>query len=229
MVFVNQTSEISPRAIFSFLLNMRPSSILLKGPLVAEHVLSKFESQWKYRWWSTVPSSKMSKGDTRLEDPTSQTSTLQGNFSICLMAPFVSDLALRSSHFVSCKLHQCRTFFRQKTKMSACLLHESGLVSNLRIWIVLFFGLHKFLAELFSCKILVWDDLWELSEHLLRDILKSSAILRYEKSCRCLPLPLFAAVLRRPVDMNKRILPVSPIILHHLLSPVNHEDPHGSS
>ena len=31
-----------------FLVNMRPSSILLKRPVVAEHVVSKFEYHWNY-------------------------------------------------------------------------------------------------------------------------------------------------------------------------------------
>ena len=39
---------MSPTPILSFLVNMRPSSILLKRPVVAEHVISKFEYHWKY-------------------------------------------------------------------------------------------------------------------------------------------------------------------------------------
>ena len=101
----------------------------------------------------------MTKGDTPLEHALSQTITILGNFCICLMPPFVSDLAPRSSHFESYKLHQCPKFFRQKTKISKCPLDENLFVSNLQILIILLFGLQKFLTELLSCKILVLDDL----------------------------------------------------------------------
>ena len=83
MIFVNETWEISPTPM----VNMRPSSILFKRPVVVEHVI---EYYWKYRSWSTVPSSKMTKGHIRLEDASSQTITLLGNFCICWMAPFAS-------------------------------------------------------------------------------------------------------------------------------------------
>ena len=123
MVFVNETWEISPTPIFSFLVNMRPSSILLKRPVVVEHVVSKFEYHWKYLLYVPLMiNCFLLEGDTTLEYAPSQTITFLGNFCICLMPPFVSDLAPRSSHLRSYKLIQCRTFFRQKTKISKCPL-----------------------------------------------------------------------------------------------------------
>ena len=92
----------SLRAIFSFLLNMRPSSILLKGPLVAEHVLSKF-------WVPPMMiNCSLVEKTPRLEDVPSQSITFPRKFVYLLNGTFrIRPRSGRSSDFVHCKLHQC--------------------------------------------------------------------------------------------------------------------------
>ena len=145
---------MNPTPISSFLVNMWPPSVLLKRPVVAEHIVSEFESRRKHFVYVLlmINSCLLKNHQTRYFFGTYSKPNrnffrkflylLDATFCISFGTTWCPDyLVLRIINSIDVE-----QFFVK----SQCPLCESSLVSNFQISIFLLYGLQRVLAELCS-------------------------------------------------------------------------------